>query len=75
MFMATMSDALMRELPHLKMYLVPQGKPPTVGGKVVATEVTWPAVAMKTIGDITLDKYKGTSKGDTDWKYIYNMGG
>lgn len=74
MFLATMTDALMRELPHLKMYLVPPGSPPTLRGKVLATEITWPAVAMKTIGDITVDKYKDTSKGATDWTFIYNMG-
>ena len=74
MFLATMTDALMRELPHLKMYLTPPGKPPTLRGKVLATEITWPAVSMKTIGDITVDKYMDTSKGETDWTFIYSMG-
>jgi hypothetical protein len=74
MFVATMTDALMRELPHLKIYLMPQGKQPTDSTGVIATEVTWPALAMKTIGDITVDKYKDETKGETEWTYLYNMG-
>jgi len=74
MFVATMTDALMRELPHLKIYLMPQGQKPTDATGVRATEVTWPALAMKTIGDITIDKYKDTTKGETEFTFLYSLG-
>ena len=73
-FATSLTDAVSRELPHLKMYLMEAGKKPYDGEGILANEVVWPTLGMKTIGTITVNKYKDESKGDTEWKYLYNMG-
>merc|ERR1712166_598436 len=78
-FAATMTKNILTNPPAIEAYLMENGKVPYQGtsaattGEILATKVVFPGYGNVGLGQISFDKIKDTSKGETAWTMLYDV--
>jgi hypothetical protein len=78
-FAAEVTNNVMSTPVALEAYLMEQGKVPYAGtvasstGGILATKVLLPAMGNVGIGQVSFDKIKDESKGESAWTYLFDL--